>query len=342
MNGEEASMQMMQSRRRFLASVSLAGAAGLVGAPTSLRAEPPPEITRIRTSVFPKVSDCVTPFYAAEELLRAEGFSEVEFVQPANDAEAIRLLPEGKIDIESYDAPLLLQMVDSGTPLKILAGVHAGCLEILAGQHVTSVKDLRGRRVGINQLNGLGHILLRLMAAYVGINTDKDIEWVETANALELLAEGKIDAYLATPPDPQVARDRKIGHAILITALDRPWSQYFCCLIDGNVDFVRNYPIATKRALRALLKSVDLCVSDPQAAARRSVEKGFASSYDYALRTLTTASYGVWRDYDPADTLTFYALRMKELGMIAKSPSEVLATSTDWRFLKELRQELKT
>src|SRR5262245_41680906 len=52
MNGEEASMQIMQSRRRFLASASLVGAAGLVGAPRSLHAEPPPETTSVR---LPKV-----------------------------------------------------------------------------------------------------------------------------------------------------------------------------------------------------------------------------------------------------------------------------------------------
>ena len=73
----------------------------LVAATKPAWAEPPPEITRIRTSVYPKVSDCVTPFYAAEELLRAEGFTEVEFVQPANDAEGLRLMADGKIDIES-------------------------------------------------------------------------------------------------------------------------------------------------------------------------------------------------------------------------------------------------
>ena len=335
-------MQIIQNRRSFLTGLSTIGFAGFVGAPTSLRAEPLPEITRIRTSVYPKVSDCVTPFYAAEELLRAEGFTEVEFVQPADDAEGMRLLAEGKVDIESYDAPIILKLIESGTPLKVLAGLHVGCIELLAGRHVTSVKDLRGRRVGINQLNGLGHILLRLMAANVGVDTERDIEWVETSNSLELLAEGKIDAFLATPPDPQIARDRKIGHPILITAIDRPWSQYFCCLIYGNADFVRQYPVATKRALRALLKSVDLCVSDPQAAVRRSVDKGFASSYDYAVRTLTDARYDVWREYDPADTLSFYALRMKELGMIATSPNEVLATNTDWRFLNELKRELKT
>ncbi|RWC55242.1 ABC transporter substrate-binding protein [Mesorhizobium sp.] len=335
-------MQIIQNRRGFLAGAAAAGASGLLGAPKPAWAEPPPEVTRIRTSVYPKVSDCVTPFYAAEELLRAEGFTEVEFVQPASDAEGLRLVADGQVDIESYDAPIILQLIESGTPLKVLAGLHVGCIELLAGLHVTSVKDLRGRRVGINQLNGLGHVLLRLMAANVGVDTDRDIEWVETSNALELLAEGKIDAFLATPPDPLIARDRKIGHPILVAATDRPWSQYFCCLIYGSADFVSQYPVAAKRALRALLKSVDLCVSDPQAAARRSVEKGFASSYDYALRTLTEARYGVWREYDPADTLTFYALRMKELGMITTSPNEVLAANTDWRFVDELKRELKT
>jgi len=36
-----------------------------------------------------------------------------------------------------------------------------------------------------------------------------------------------------------ILRARNIGHAILNTAT-RPWSQYFCCLLGGNRDFVRN------------------------------------------------------------------------------------------------------
>jgi NitT/TauT family transport system substrate-binding protein len=331
-------MPIIQNRRSVLAGLS-AMAAGLLAPPAG--ADPPPEITRIRTAAYPKVSDCATPFYAAEELLRLEGFTEVEFVVPANDAEGLRLLPEGKIDIESWDAPILIGLIDSGVPLKVLGGVHAGCLELLAGRNVASVKELRGKRVGINQLNGLTHKLLRLMAANVGLDTEKEIEWVTTANALDELGGGTIDAFLATPPDPQIARERKIGHSILSTALDRPWSQYYCCLIDANVDFVRNYPIATKRALRALLKSVDLCASDPVGAVRRSTAKGFAGDYEYALSALKDARYGVWRDYDPEDTLRFYTLRMKELGMISATPQKIIAENTDWRFFNELKSELK-
>ena len=91
-------MLMKQTRRDFLSALSAAGAASLLGLPRAAAAgEPPLEVTRIRTSVYPKASDCLTPFYAAEELLRAEGFTEVEFIQPANDAEGMTLLPDGKV-----------------------------------------------------------------------------------------------------------------------------------------------------------------------------------------------------------------------------------------------------
>jgi NitT/TauT family transport system substrate-binding protein len=71
------------------------------------------------------------------------------------------------------------------------------------------------------------------------------------------------------------------------------------------------------------------------------VEGGSTERYDYALQTLTDLPYGVWRDYDPEDTLRFYALRLHEVGMIKSSPNSLLADGTDWRFLNELKRELK-
>ena len=63
--------------------------------------------------------------------------------------------------------------------------------------------------------------------------------------------------------------------------------------------------------------------------------------YDYALQTLIEVPYGTWRDYDPEDTLRFYALRLHEAGMIRSGPNTIIAEGTDWRFLNELRRELK-
>ena len=67
-----------------------------------------------------------------------------------------------------------------------------------------------------------------------------------------------------------------------------------------------------------------------------------SASYDYALQTLTDMRYDKWREYDPEDTMRFYALRLQETGMIKSSPQKIIADGTDWRFLDELKRELKT
>ena len=51
--------------------------------------------------------------------------------------------------------------------------------------------------------------------------------------------------------------------------------------------------------------------------------------------------YGRWREYAPEDTVRFYALRLHEVGMIKTTPQKLLAQGTDWRFLNELKKELK-
>ena len=131
---------------------------------------------------------------------------------------------------------------------------------------------------------------------------------------MQLLAEGKIDAFLGFPPEPQELRAKQIGHVVVNSTLDRPWSQYFCCMVVGNREFVRKHPVATKRALRAILKATDICGREPERAARLLVDKGYTTSYDYALQTLKEIPYGKWREYNPEDTVRFYALRLHEAG----------------------------
>ena len=187
--------------------------------------------------------------------------------------------------------------------------------------------------------------LLTLMAAQVGFNPAKDIEWVTSADPkvkpLELFADGKIDAFLGFPPEPQDLRARRAGHVILNTATDRPWSQYFCCMLASNREYVSKYPIATKRVLRAVLKATDLCVTEPARVAQRIVDGGFTARYDYAFGTLSDVPYDKWREYDPEDTMRFWALRLHEVGLIKSSPQKIIAGGTDWRFLDELKRELK-
>ena len=147
--------------------------------------------------------------------------------------------------------------------------------------------------------------------------------------------------FVGNPPESLDLRARHIGHVIVKTVVDRPWSQYFCCVLAGSREYVRKNPVATKRALRAILKATDFCAAEPARAARQLVDGGFTSRYDYALQTLNDNGYDKWRDYNAEDTIRFYALRLHETGFVKSSPQKIIADGTDWRFLNELKRELK-
>ena len=326
------------ARRRFLTTASLAVATNLVRSRRLLAGEETLETTSVR--LFRGTPICGAPVYVAEELLRAEGFTDVRYVEPVNGLTANDVMRRGEIDFISGFAIQHLKALDAGVPMTVLAGLHAGCFEFFAQKNIHGIAELKGKSVGLKLSP---EDLLTLMAAQVGLDPVKDIHWVTgpSLDPLALFAEGKIDAFLGFPPEPQELRARHAGHVIVSTAADRPWSQYFCCMLSGNRDYVRNYPVATKRALRAILKATDMCATDQARAARQIVDRGFTPRYDYALQTLSENSYDKWRDYDAEDALRFYALRLHEAKLIKSSPQKIIAECSDWRFLDQLKRELK-
>jgi len=333
-------MHSTQSRRGFLTTLSSVGAVSLIGARDSLAQEKLPEITTIRFAKNAGI--CIAPQYVADELLRAEGFAEIQyqFTPPAMVSAAIG---RGELDFSLVYAAAAIAAIDAGEPITIVGGVHVGCFELFAHEGIRHIRDLKGRKVGAQAFGLVPHLYVTSMAAYVGLNPSKDLDWVLSPSVppMQLFAEGKIDAFLGTPPEPQELRARKIGRVIVNSSIDRPWSQHYCCMLTGNRDFVRKHPAATKRVLRAILKATDFCRNDPAAAARAIVDRGFTPRYDYALQTLQEVPYNAWRDYDPEDTLRFYALRLREAGMIKLTPNKLIAEASDWRFLNELKRELK-
>jgi NitT/TauT family transport system substrate-binding protein len=335
----------MHANRRdlLLAGACAASTALFWSAAARLRAEvtdPPLETTTIRLAKMPSI--CIAPQYVVSDLLNAEGFTNVIYVESDTGVEGTRAIANGDIDITlQFSGPLLIE-IDRGSSITLLAGIHVGCFELFAKEDIRSVADLKGRTVGIQGLGSSPHVFISAMASLVGLDPTKDIQWVtsEKVKPIDLFAEGKIDAFLGFPPEPQRLHARSIGHVIMDSALDRPWSQYFCCMLAGNREFVRKNPVATKRVVRAMLRATDLCVSEPALVAQRMVERGFTARHDYAVQTLADVPYNRWRDYDPEDTIRFYALRLREAGMVKSSPAKIIADGSDWSFLNGVRREL--
>lgn len=332
----------MQTRRRFLTGMSAATASGIIGSPSPARAEPPPETTRVRLAKIAGI--CLAPQYVADELLRAEGFSEVVYVDTGPGAATASATAKGDIDFSSNFVTHSIVALDEGARITLLGGIHPGCFELFARRGIDSVASLKGGKVGVQALGSGPHLFLASIASYVGLDPKRDINWVvnPAVRPKELFIRGEVDAFMGMPPEPQELRRGKIGHVIVNSAMDRPWSQYFCCLLAGNNDFVTAHPVATKRVLRAILKAADLCVAEPARVAQSLVDGGFASRIDDALAAINEVPYGKWRDYDSTDSIRFYTLRLHEAGLIGSTPDKIIGEGTDWRFLDELKRELKT
>ena len=327
-----------QNRRRILATLSSTVAAVLIGSERASAEEAPPEVTTVRLAKAPGI--CIAPQYVAEGLLKIEGFSDVQYVDVPLDF-IHRSVGTDKVDLSMGFVANHIVELDLETPVTLLAGVHAGCFELFGTKRVNAIRDLKGKTVAVPTLGSGHHLFITSMAAYVGVDAKREINFVThpVDESARLLAEEKVDALMGFPPVPQELRQKKIGHVVVNSGLDRPWSQYLCCIVAGNREFVRRYPVATKRALRAIAKATNLCAAEPERAARLVADKGYR--YDYSLQTMKEIQYAHWREYDAEDTVRFYSLRLHEAGMIKSTPTKIIAQGTDWRFFNELKRELK-
>jgi NitT/TauT family transport system substrate-binding protein len=337
---------MNQHRRVLMQALAAAGLVGLTGrSATTAAAEPPPETTRIR---LPKVpSACLAPQYVAEALLHDEGFDRIEYVGEGmqfSGTPGMQRMGKGEVDIGMNFAAPIVVAIDKGAPILVLAGVHVGCFELFANENVRTIKDLKGKSVSIPASGSAQHTFLASIATDVGIDPNRDIRWVDhpPTEGKRLLAEGRVDAYLGFPPDPQELRAKKVGRLLLNSAVDQPWKQYFCCMIAANHEWADRHPVAAKRAVRAILKASELCAADPERAANAFLARGFDFNPEYARQALRELPYGKWRDYNPEDTLRFYALRLHQAGMVKSSPQKIIAGGSDWRILDRLRKEMKS
>jgi NitT/TauT family transport system substrate-binding protein len=133
----------------------------------------------------------VAPYYLAEALLHGEGFTEVQHVQTSVQIWTPAVV-SGEVDfVLNFVGPLLVRL-DAGDPLVMLAGVHVGCFELFGTDRVRAIRDLKGKTVSVPELGSPQHVFLASIAAYVGLDPRKDINWVihSRADAMQRLTDG--------------------------------------------------------------------------------------------------------------------------------------------------------
>jgi len=351
------------SRREFLRVAVSAGAVGagfvLLGAcgsddnnvgPTStpgIVIDPPPETTTIRLGRHTP-TPAGAAFYVAEQFLWEEGFTTVQYIDRPLSTDRPEQIAAGEIDIGGTVPAGLTVAVDRGDPLVVLAGMSIGGFYLFGNDKVQSLRELKGKRIWVTRRDDPTDPVYSLTAAllaYVGIDFENDVEFVELslADIFSAIQEDRVDVWLSTRRSAQLFQQLNIGHVLIDGLTDPPWSQYFGHMATGNRDFVEKNPAATKRALRAILKGADVCAREPQRAARYLVDRGFTVlPYDEGLIDgIHAPSYASWRDFDPEDTMRFYALRLRDAGLVKSTPDELIARAADFRYLNEIKRELE-
>ena len=169
--------------------------------------------------------------------LRAEGFTDIRYPPVSGGVPGAKEMGAGDADIAMNFAAPLVVALDGGAPIVVLAGVHVGCFELFATDRVRTIKDLKGKTVAVFGLESP--------------STSSSPAWQPSGSRSAQghhLGDPSVDRGQATPrrgqdrrvprvsPDPQELRAKKVGHVIVNSATDRPWSQYFCCMVMANRD----------------------------------------------------------------------------------------------------------
>ena len=170
---------MMQTRRDFATTLAGVGAAGFAGTREALADEGPPETTTVRLRRDPSV--CAAPWFIGEDLLRAEGFTDFRNVPVQSGPALTQAFARGEIDFALLFAGATVRYLDDGAPIAAVGGVHTGCFELFAHEPIRAIRDLKGKKVGIDVLGSGKYVYVALMAAYVGLDPRKDIEWIEAS-----------------------------------------------------------------------------------------------------------------------------------------------------------------
>jgi NitT/TauT family transport system substrate-binding protein len=302
----------------------------------------PLETTAIRLYSLPP-ANCIAPQYIAEQFLREEGFTDVQYPRHALK-ELMPKLAAGEADFGVAYMALLAPYISEGAPFVMLGGIHLGCWQVVATGDIKSMRDFKGKTVSIIDPKLTDGLFLALTLANVGLDVNKDVKVVNNppSEYARLLSSGEVDAVVALPPFSTELRAKGIGRVVVNSVVDPPWSNYYCCTAFANRDWMKKHPVAAKRALRAMLKGADVVAKDPEGSAQFMVDRGYTSNFDYTCDLLKEMPYDSWRQYDPVDSVRFYALRLKEAGIMDSTPDQILERGTDFRYLAQLRKELET
>ncbi|PYI89015.1 MAG: myristoyl transferase [Verrucomicrobia bacterium] len=246
------------------------------------------------------------------------------------------VLALGGYDVTHHLVMYFLKPIEQGLDVKFTGGIHRGCLRVQASMksNIRSVKDLRGKRIGVPGMGTPPFIFANRVLGANGIDPSKEITWlVFPAGELGLaIDKGEVDAIADSEPIGSMLVVQGKVRNIADQAADLPYSDEYCCAVLVNGKFLARNPKASAAATRALLKAAKWVETNPAAAAKLSVEgKYLASTTDQNTFAISHLRY-IPSVSGAQTAVKLAAAEMKTAGML--SPSTDVAGLADRAFAR--------
>ena len=286
---------------------------------------------------------CFAPIFIGKEegYYATEGFTGiVDLPMYKSAAESKEAAALGKADWTFVSMVSAIVGLDKFANYKIVAGLHVGCHEIIAQLDITSVNELEGKTVAIPGIGSTQHLVL-LSALYgEGVDPEKvDLVVYPSAEMPALLKAGKIDAAMGWPPIPEICSMEGIGHTILSTTLDPPWSDHMCCVLIAHTPWMEKNPEALRRVIKATYLAAAAVDADPPGMAKVLIDKGYAKNLPATTLALAKIPWLKFKFHHPEETIIYYAEDLYNFGITTHDADWILE-GCDWSYYEDVLEEM--
>jgi NitT/TauT family transport system substrate-binding protein len=270
-------------------------------------------------------STCEAPLYAAyhKGFFREQGV-DVELVKM--DFETLKEgLATGKVDFTQGNFKWL-KPIEQGLKVKLAAGVHNGCIQAVVPKNspIKSIKDLKGKTIGVEAIGGGPMILLSIELEKHGIDYKKDVSWKAYPGPQmeQAIAKGEIDAFGIWDPWGQLAQDKGTFRRIFASNIDKPYKDLYCCFLAVRADLPDKDPALAQAVLKAWLKGVEWVGKNPREAAKIEIDNKYTGG-DVELNARLIGSYKWQPGVKRAESdLKYYIKEEKAQGILLPTTDE--------------------
>ena len=219
--------------------------------------------------------------------LKEEGF-DAELIR-MNANVSITALATGDIDYTMIFGSVVRAAV-RGLPMKVVASfMDSSTHTLIARPEYKSVKDLRGKTLGVSSFGATADVAARMMFQKSGIDPEKDIKIIALGSdraRFSALKEGIVDVAVISPPAD--VEGKKMGFNVVARAYEL-FSFPFVGLGASNKK-IKERPDEIKRAIKAMIKANRFIIANREGSIQTLAEWGrtdrenAAASYDGTVK----------------------------------------------------------